>query len=102
MRKHLVGLALALVTAAGCYASGDRFNTYQQFEANDRIYVVGKTKTFSGLDQSNPHLPYTRTLVGAGPGGKTVIFEADPKDVLLQRQLIRLFNKKNGTTLPVL
>lgn len=44
-----------------------------------RIYVIGHKKTHENF-KKHPHLPYTKTVLGAGPNGETVIFEVDKKD----------------------
>jgi len=40
-----------------------------------------------------PHLPYTRTVLGAGPNGETVIFEVDTKNEALADELQRRFEQ---------
>lgn len=54
---------------------------------NGRIYVIGQEKTNKAF-MVNHHLPYTKTILGAGPQGETVIFEVDKKNASLAENLI--------------
>ncbi len=68
-------------------SKGDNYFVYKY---NGRIYVVGSTKTNEKF-QSSPHLPLTRTLLGAGPNGETVIFEFDKKNPEMTDRLEKTF-----------
>ncbi len=57
-------------------ADGD---SYFVWKLRNRIYVIGNTKTNKSFAKTG-HLPYTRTVLGAGPNGETVIFEVDKKN----------------------
>lgn len=57
---------------------------------NGRIYVIGQSKTNEAF-KKNHHLPYTKTILGAGPMGETVIFEVDKKDATLADRLVARF-----------
>jgi hypothetical protein len=54
---------------------GDDYFVYHQ---HGRYYVIGSTAMSIKFIGSG-HLPYTHTLVGGGPQGKTVVFEVDKK-----------------------
>ena len=54
---------------------GEDFYVYDR---DGRHYVIGSTKMSIKFIGSG-HLPYTRTLIGGGPQGKTVVFEVDKK-----------------------
>ena len=71
---------------------------YREVVHDNRIYVIGSAETL-GKFYSSPHLPYTRTFIGAGPGGKTVVIELDKKDAELLPRLIAQFEKFNGAKL---
>ena len=54
---------------------GEEFYVYDH---DGRYYVIGSAEMAKKFEGSG-HLPYTRTLIGAGPHGRTVIFEVDKK-----------------------
>ena len=58
---------------------------YAEEEHDGRIYVLGSARS-QLVFRDSPHLPYALTLIGAGVGGKTVVFEVDKdNDALAQR-----------------
>lgn len=57
---------------------------------NGRIYVIGQQKTNEAF-KMNHHLPYTKTILGLGPQGETVIFEVNKKDPSLAESLRQQF-----------
>jgi ABC-type microcin C transport system duplicated ATPase subunit YejF len=57
------------------------------YKMGERIYVIGQSKTSESF-QAHHHLPYTRTLLGAGPQGETVVFEVDKKNPALADRLV--------------
>ena len=63
---------------------------YMVWEHAGRIYVIGQAKTNSFFAEHR-HLPYTKTLIGAGPRGETVIFEVNKKDAALVPRLMEIF-----------
>lgn len=65
------------------HTDGDSFNVWKY---NGRIYVIGTKKVNEGFKTLH-HLPYTRTILGAGPNGETVIYEVDKKNPELSEQL---------------
>ncbi len=69
-----------LVTSAG-----DHFSVYKY---NGRIYVIGDPASRDFFVEHH-HLPYTKTLLGAGPGGETVIFEVNKKDPAFAEELVK-------------
>ncbi len=68
-------------------SKGDNYFVYKY---NGRIYVIGSAKTNQKF-QANPHLPLTKTLLGAGPNGETVIFEFDKNDPKATDRLIKTY-----------
>ncbi|MBU2511064.1 hypothetical protein KJ966_06990 [bacterium] len=50
------------------------------------FYVIGNEKTNQKFKTVH-HLPYTKTVLGAGPNGETVIFEVDNKNEAFANQL---------------
>lgn len=68
-------------------SKGDTYNVYKY---NGRIYVIGDPKTRDFFVEHH-HLPYTKTLLGAGPGGETVIFEVNKKDPSFVEKLIKMY-----------
>jgi hypothetical protein len=61
------------------------------FKYNGRIYVIGNEETSADFVK-HKHLPYTKTLLGAGPKGETVIFEVDKDDSSYAEALIDEYN----------
>ena len=66
---------------------------YWVYEHEGRHYVVGQAKTKEQFITSG-HLPYTRTILGAGPQGETVVFEVNKKDSRLVERLVNTYNLK--------
>ena len=58
-----------------------------------RYYVIGSAKMSIKFIGSG-HLPYTRTLTGGGPQGKTVAFEVDKKKPEYVERLMAQFQSK--------
>ena len=74
-------------------------NFYYAEEIHDgRIYVIGNKETHEKF-KKNPHLPYPRTMIGAGPDGETIIFELDKKNPVILRSAMLEFNQRYGTRL---
>ena len=63
---------------------------YTVFKMGGRLYVTGNAKTKTSFAEHG-HLPYTKTLLGAGPMGETVVFEVDKKDPAYTERLIKKF-----------
>lgn len=61
------------------------------FKHEGRIYVIGNEETKDDFVK-HKHLPYTKTLLGAGPKGETVIFEVDKGDSTYAEALIDEYN----------
>ncbi|MEZ5988305.1 MAG: hypothetical protein R3F30_04135 [Planctomycetota bacterium] len=93
----LVLLALCLpacknssTTEAGAsrsMGSGTMAADYYEVPKDGRIYVLGSEASMTHFRETG-HLPYTKTLIGAGPNGETVVFEAEAKDTALQERLM--------------
>lgn len=66
---------------------------YFVYEYHDRVYVIGQAETNAKFLKS-PHLPYTKTLLGAGPHGETVVFEVDKKNPNLAENLLAMYEKR--------
>lgn len=59
---------------------------YAEVMHDGRYYIVGSPETHAAFKKS-PHLPYTRTKIGAGPNGETLVFEVDKKNDALANRL---------------
>ncbi|MBF0351499.1 MAG: hypothetical protein HQM11_10740 [SAR324 cluster bacterium] len=68
-------------------SSADDLKVWQK---GSRLFVVGNQKTNESFKETG-HLPYTKTFLGMGPNGETVVFEVDPKDDSFQTQLIEKY-----------
>lgn len=66
---------------------GDNYAVYKYM---GRLYVVG-SKASSEKFAAHHHMPYAKTLLGAGPAGETVVFEIDTKDPTLVERLMKQF-----------
>lgn len=62
------------------------------FKKGKRIYVVGSKKSYHKF-KSHGHLPYTKTLIGQGPKGETLVFEINKKDPSLVNRLEKTYNE---------
>lgn len=71
---------------------------YAERQHDGRIYVIGDAKTEEKFDRS-PGLQLSRTFIGAGPSGQTVVFEAKDKVPEMTTRLIDAFNARYGTAL---
>ncbi len=69
-------------------SSGDDYNVYK---FKSRIYVVGQ-KEMNMKFKKLHHLPYTKTILGAGPKGETVVFQVDKKKPELVNRLVDTYN----------
>lgn len=100
-------LAVAMIVGIGCHhehgyegeaMEGAEEATSMQYvekEHNGRIYVIGNEETAKKLED-NGHIPYAKTFIGKGPGGKTVVVEIDKDNPELTGQLLAKFNKKHN------
>lgn len=68
-------------------SKGDAYAVYKYL---GRLYVVG-SKASSEKFAAHGHMPYAKTVLGAGPSGETVVFEIDKKDPSLAERLIKRF-----------
>lgn len=59
-----------------------------------RDFVIGSTKMSIKFIGSG-HLPYTRTVIGGGPQGKTVIFEVNKKKPEYVERLMAQFQSNS-------
>ena len=67
---------------------------YFVYHHQGRYYVVGSTKMSIKFIGSG-HLSYTRTVIGGGPQGKTVVFEIDKKKPEYVEWLMTQFQSKS-------
>ena len=68
--------------------------TYTELSRDGRIYVIGWQGTASDFKKGG-HVPYTRTLIGAGPNGETIVFESEKKGHKLANRLEKEFHKRH-------
>lgn len=82
--------SIILVTAlfTGCKSSTtDTANkSYNAITHDGRIYVIGDSKTLENF-KTNHHLPLTKTMIGAGPNGETVVVEVSKDDPTMANKL---------------
>ena len=63
---------------------------YFVYKVHGRYYVVGNEATREKLVK-NGHIPYAKTILGAGPGGATVVYEIDKKKPEMTAKLMKMF-----------
>jgi len=112
MRICFVAVFAALLLATGCAATHDQSkvaqdqvmteqvmpkglvdmvdNQYFVWEKAGRIYVLGQEQTNRSFAE-HVHPALTKTLLGAGPRGETVIFEVAKKDPALTERIMQTF-----------
>jgi hypothetical protein len=64
---------------------------YFVYKYNGRVFVIGDKK-MSEKFEAHKHLPYTRTILGAGPNGETVVFQVDKKNPALTERIQSVFS----------
>ncbi|SHJ17330.1 hypothetical protein SAMN02745165_01690 [Malonomonas rubra DSM 5091] len=68
-------------------SKGDDYAVYKYM---NRLYVVG-SKESSEKFAAHGHMPYAKTVLGAGPAGETVVFEINKKEADLTERLMKMF-----------
>lgn len=67
---------------------------YAEIRQDNRIYVLGSLPLTTAAQQSGwsfTGVDYAVTRIGSGPGGETVVFEADPRSPDLEQRLMESF-----------
>ena len=105
---RLVPVLLAAAACVSCAARSDRLDPkapigavvpddegYSAVESRDgRTYLIGKKATHASFARG-AEMQMTKTFVGAGPNGETVVVEVDP---LLPEMTARLTAEFSRTT----
>ncbi len=68
-------------------SKGDSYTIYKYL---DRLYVLG-SKESSEKFAATGNLPLTKTILGAGPAGETVVFEVNKNDADMTDRLVKQF-----------
>ena len=104
MKKMLIVMVMMVVALSGCAGTSKQseMNSPQQllskegnffvYDYMDRHYVVG-SEEMSKKFAAHGHLPYTKTILGAGPHGETVVYEVAKKDPSLAERLMATYEK---------
>lgn len=71
---------------------------YAEREHDGRLYVIGDAKSEEGFDKTH-ELRLSKTYIGAGPSGQSVVFEIKDKVPEMTTRLIKTFNERYGTAL---
>jgi hypothetical protein len=118
MRNPWLSAAIAVlalgsaVLTAGCAARSDRLpkeappgtrvpvdaGYYAEESANGRVYLIGKSTSHASFKR-NPHLQITKTFIGAGKSGETIVVEADPLLPEMTDRVCATFSEKHGVEL---
>lgn len=73
---------------------------YAEESYKGRIYVLGTEKAHKALTESQQTPPIAKTYIGAGPGGQTIVLEADSKSNDLQVRLKSQYESRHSLKLP--
>jgi len=104
MKKMLIVMVMMVVALSGCAGTSKQaeMNSPHQllskegnffvYDYMDRHYVVG-SEEMSKKFAAHGHLPYTKTILGAGPHGETVVYEVAKKDPSLAERLMATYEK---------
>lgn len=92
MRLLLTLCPTLVVILCGCNATPEK--TYTSIAHDGRIYVVGSPESAMKFKKEH-HLPLTKTMIGAGPNGETIVVEASSKDPEMANQLWMDYAKDN-------
>jgi hypothetical protein len=79
--------------SSSAMASSKAIN-YQEVEHDGRLYVFGTTEDHASFKQTH-HVPYTKTLIGAGPNGQTVVIAINKKDNAYNDALLATYRAKH-------
>jgi hypothetical protein len=114
--KSLVLASFSLAILAGCASSNGGSGAaapekgmvakdaqggyYAEEPYKGRLFVLGTEKAHKALRESQqaPHI--TKTYIGAGPDGQTLVLEADAKSNELQERLKVQYESRHGVKLP--
>jgi ribosomal protein L24E len=91
------GASEASVTAAGTILPPDPGKYYVETK-DGRIYVFGSDKVHDSWIKTG-HMQFSKTLIGAGSGGETLVFEALDKNPAMEKRLIARYSSENGLKL---
>ncbi len=65
-------------------------NDYHVYKHEGRLYVIGSQEMSKQFAEQG-HLPYTRTVIGGGPNGETVVYEIKKKEPAYTDRLMATF-----------
>lgn len=71
---------------------------YAEAQHEGRLYVFGNPKTQESFAQTGS-LTFSRSLIGEGPGGATLVVEVDPKSAELETRLLAEVARRHGLDL---
>ncbi len=69
----------------------DTYKNMNIYALAGRLYITGQDKTAQSFEKHG-HLPYTKTILGEGPNGETLVFEVDKSDEIFSKHLIELYH----------
>lgn len=69
---------------------------YKEGTYKGRLYVFGTPAAYDNFEKSNTTPQLTKTYIGAGPSGESVVLEADAKTTDLQERLRGEFNRRHN------
>lgn len=98
LKQRLLGqycaeFGLSKMACADAPAAGE--GPFLTLHTEGRIFVIGSDKYIS---KYKPHLPYTKTYLGMGPKGETVILENEKKGETLKKVLLGQFCQTHQIT----
>ena len=82
--KFIATLFIAVITLTACQSTPAK--SYTAIPHDGRIYVVGSAESAAKFKETH-HLALTKTMIGAGPNGETVVVEVSKDDPELAEKL---------------
>ena len=74
--------------------ANDNIKYYERYH-DGRVYVMGSLSTLESFKKTH-HLPLTKTYIGEGANGETVVIEESKDDTTLSASLWSMYKKKHG------
>lgn len=90
--KFTVTVLAAIAIFSGCSSTPKK--SYTAVDHDGRIYVIGKEDTLMSFKETH-HLPLTKSMIGAGPNGETVVVEVCKEDPEMANKLWMNYANEN-------
>ena len=91
---HILILFLTALLVGCASSSTSSKDPYTEIKKDGRIYLIGKAETVEAFKKTH-HLPYTKTFIGQGPMGETVVVEVCKEDNEFANKIWKAYSDKN-------